>query len=135
MLDDKVYKDYKKKYGTEQAVEKMKLARDNMLTYGYKDTKEQFAIQKMADHIKDKSPGASMEQAIKQARNTKVFIDDLDSQGQKGIIGDPDKQTKYVEAIAKSKGYAKGSKEYANLESSYANAFKSAAVWQQVNRK
>ena len=135
---DETYKAYRNKYSdksTKEINQMIEVAAEHLVPYGYKDPKEQFQIQSMANKIKELNKNASIDQVMKQARNTKGFIDTLESQGQKGIINNPDKQAKYIEAIAKSKGYAKNSEEYIKLERGYNNAFKSAAVWQQVNKK
>ena len=139
--NDEVYKKYKNKYG-DKAKDMQQLAADNMVPYGYTDVKEQFKIQKMADEIvkkndkydsyKDEKKKEYMKRAIKQARNTKEFID---SPGIKEIVHDPSKQEDYIKAEIKSRGINdENSAEAQKIKKGYENAFNSAAVWERINK-
>ena len=139
--NDEVYKKYKNKYG-DKAKDMQQLAADNMVPYGYTDVKEQFKIQKMADEIvkkndkydsySDEKKKEYMKRAIKQARNTKEFID---SPGIKEIVHDPSKQEDYIKAEIKSRGINdENSTEAQKIKKGYENAFSSAAVWQRINK-
>ena len=141
MDNDEIYKMYKNKYGS-KAETMQKLAADNMVPYGYTDVKEQFKIQKMANEIikkndqyknyNDTQKQEYMEKALKQARNTKSFID---SPGVSGIVHSPGKQEDYIKAEIKSRGITdEKSQEAQAIKTGLQNAFNSAALWQQVNK-
>ena len=141
MDNDEIYKMYKNKYGS-KAETMQKLAADNMVPYGYTDVKEQFKIQKMANEIikkndqyknyNDTQKQEYMEKALKQARNTKSFID---SPGVSGIVHSPGKQEDYIKAEIKSRGITdEKSQEAQAIRTGLQNAFNSAALWQQVNK-
>ena len=141
MDNDEIYKMYKNKYGS-KAETMQRLAADNMVPYGYTDVKEQFKIQKMANEIIKKNDQYKnydniqkqeyMEKALKQARNTKAFID---SPGVSGIVHSPGKQEDYIKAEIKSRGITdEKSQEAQAIRTGLQNAFNSAAVWQQVNK-
>ena len=73
-----------------------------------------------------------MEKALKQARNTKAFID---SPGVSGIVHSPGKQEDYIKAEIKSRGITdEKSQEAQAIRTGLQNAFNSAALWQQVNK-
>lgn len=143
MYDDKVDKEYQKKYQDKAKAQKMKqLASDQLVPYGITETKDQFKIQKFANHIVDSKQGLDdkqkeklLEQAIDQGRRTQGFIDNLTSQGQQKAINDPDQQKKYIASIIKAEGVDANSERAKQITNSLNNAFKSAAVYQQVNRK
>ena len=141
MDNDEIYKMYKNKYGS-KAETMQRLAADNMVPYGYTDVKEQFKIQKMANEIIKKNDQYKnydntqkqeyMEKALKQARNTKAFID---SPGVSGIVHSPGKQEDYIKAEIKSRGITdENSQEAVKIRTGLQNAFNSAALWQQVNK-
>ena len=141
MDNDEIYKMYKNKYGS-KAETMQRLAADNMVPYGYTDVKEQFKIQKMANEIikknkqydsyNDSQKQEYMEKALKQARNTKSFID---SPGVNGIVHSPGKQEDYIKAEIKSRGITdENSQEAQAIRTGLQNAFNSAALWQQVNK-
>lgn len=143
MYDDKVDKAYQQKYQDRAKAQKMKqLASDQLVPYGITETKDQFKIQKFANHIVDSKQGLDdkqkeklLEQAIDQGRRTQGFIDNLTSQGQQKAINDPDQQKKYIASIIKAEGVDANSERAKQITNSLNNAFKSAAVYQQVNRK
>lgn len=61
-------------------------------------------------------------------------MDQLDSQGVKGVIRDPDKQEQYIKSELKARGISENSAEAVQIRTGLENAFKSAAVWQQINK-
>ena len=84
------------------------------------------------DSYNDSQKQEYMEKALKQARNTKSFID---SPGISEIVHSPGKQEDYIKAEIKSRGITdENSQEAQAIRTGLQNAFKSAAVWQQVNK-
>ena len=152
MTSDETFKAFKNKYGSsEKAVEKMKLASKYMLPYGYEKNSQQFKLDKMAQHIIDKKKNSKEykaldedkkkkfmeefeEKAYKQSRNILGFREQLESQGLRSIIRDPDKQQGYIDSEIKARGLEENSDEAKQLRNSLNNAFKLSAVWDEVNK-
>lgn len=143
MHDDKIDEAYQKKYQDSKKRQKMKeLAKEQLVPYGITEAKDQFKVQKFANHIVDNKQGLNDEQkeellkkAVDQGRRTQIFIENLTNQGQQKAINDPDQQRKYIDSMIKAEGVAVDSDRGKQITKSLNNAFKSAAVYQQVNRK
>lgn len=133
MYRDDIDKKYKEDWG-EKAEDMKELASKHLVSYGITDPKKQKQILKLAKEIAGKD--ASKEKwdaAVKRARRTSGFIDQLESQGQRRIITSPDKQGKYIEAMLKAENVTADSERGKQIKKDYEAAFKSAAQWYQVN--
>lgn len=139
---DDVHKKYVDDWG-EDADTMKNLAKTYLVSHGITDIKKQKSMLKFANKIAGEGglKGASAEMqraAMERARKTSGFIDQLESQGQKGAINDPDKQQKYIDSIINSQNLdatnAEDAKKIKQIQDSYTAAFKSAAQYYQVNR-